>query len=1007
MKSFKRIIACLLAIACCSQLNLVGFATETDYSVYENSNNVENAIAALRTNSHLSNGYAVDFNNLTPGKIFIEATENGVKSDNKGDFNKSTYENEGYANNVFDGDIDSAADVKVRSNGKQFYFLDENRSFKQNSYVDISTCLKYQADIDRIFIAFRSNSVHFQASEYEIYAANSYDDLYNSSNRYFYYENKNGAQYQVFDFDTPINVKYIGIRILKGVSLPYPEGYDVSTSYPRIAEIAFFGEYTDPNYVYENIVNQTAINECVDALSTDYNLMQSGYNASSKDAPSSVIITGTDEGVSTTDYGTFNSSGHGEANNGAFDGNLDSSADVNLNSPNGGKLVTINANKTSKENTYIDISICLTYSAKVDKVFISSRNNTALMTHNYAVFTSSSLETLYAAENQEYRYVNTLKAKRQVIPVDNSKFVKYVGIRIYEAVEAPFTTFDPSYAYPRFEEIAVFGKYNLDYYNYTISANVDGIISVEDSTYLGREKSFSVPLTAGDKIFKEWQINGTPTESGINQYDGVSTISFTANKNIEAIAIFEDAPRTLTSKKYAIDTDKAVVRIPKNELFHTASVNFNTYRGSIEALNGDTALSDSDYITSGTKIRINDNTDSELTAVIESDYNFDGEVGVSDIVAAIDGITNGNYNEDALFYFDADSSGNITVTDVILARKTILYSKAYDVSEKKFNISEIPYKSMGRTSLEEDGSLYFDFSASGFSFNAFCYGDVKIDIKNISWFTVLIDGKESIMKLGDSATTTATIAKNLSAGVHTIEIYKQNEGDSPINVYAVTLNGEVLDAPKKSDMLIEFIGDSITCGYGNTALNGTLTVKRPTDGYMSYGTQTARLLGADWSNVSKSSAALVSVEGMKNPHIPTIYKQKGYSKTEQYGFERTADIVVINLGTNDSGILRSTTMTKEQKKEYFISAARELVQYILAKNGNDTKIIFAFGMMTPVNMFDEAYIELAADLQEEGVNAFYCRLPTDRTGLVDHPTIAGDTAAANVLAEFIRNNLLN
>ena len=77
-----------------------------------------------------------------------------------------------------------------------------------------------------------------------------------------------------------------------------------------------------------------------------------------------------------------------------------------------------------------------------------------------------------------------------------------------------------------------------------------------------------------------------------------------------------------------------------------------------------------------------------------------------------------------------------------------------------------------------------------------------------------------------------------------------------------------------------------------------------------------------------------------------------------------------------------------------------------ATNGSDTKIVFAFGMMTNPNIFDEAYIELAAELQENNIYAFYCRLPTDRTGLSDHPTIAGDTDAARVLADFISDNIL-
>lgn len=81
-----------------------------------------------------------------------------------------------------------------------------------------------------------------------------------------------------------------------------------------------------------------------------------------------------------------------------------------------------------------------------------------------------------------------------------------------------------------------------------------------------------------------------------------------------------------------------------------------------------------------------------------------------------------------------------------------------------------------------------------------------------------------------------------------------------------------------------------------------------------------------------------------NGFIPTVYKQQSFLKTEAYHFARKAEIVVVNLGTDDSGIMKG--WSKEQIKSTFKATARDFVECILEKNGADRKIVSALGMMT-------------------------------------------------------------
>lgn len=992
MKKSRKILASLVAVACLlTQLvSVPAFADGVDYSTYVDSAKIAEAKADLGTERDITHGYAA-------GTDVIIKAYDGIGYGNSGNFYPSGAATEGYDNNVFDGDVASAADVNVRdTNDKQFYFLDADLNYKVGVYVDITINLRFASEIDRIFIAQRSDAC-FHANDYAIFISESADNLYDESNKKFSYVYA-GGQYQVFDFDEATAARYVGIRIYKGVSTPY--NYGAASSYPRFSEIAVFGEITDPAYQYSQAIDPAEIAACKEALATDYNLLQSGYVVGKVDKPSYIMINGTKQGVKSTEFGSAYSYDYGTANDGLFDGSLKSYADVNISG-----MVYIDNEGNPLPDTYADISICLMKPATVDKVFVANRSNGVLMTYKYAVFTSNSLSTLYNEENKMYEYENTFSAQYQSIPVNGTEMVKYVGIRIYEPVPTPFTAYGPDSAYPRLEDIAVFGKYDTDYFDYSVSANIDGVISKSDTTYSGREKTFSVPLVVGDKVFKEWQVNGTSVDCKINNFKNTATLDLVVDKNLSAEAIYQDLPTEIMGGKYGIDKENSKIRIPANELFYTVSTSLDVYRDLIVGSKGETVLNDKDYITAGAQIGIKDNADSCLTVVTAGDYDLNGTVEVTDIVSAIDGIFSSEHTADSTFAFDANNSGRITVSDVVAARKSILNTKQYNYSKQTKAIADMEYKTMGRTVIDTDGSLYFDLTASGLSFNTYCYGNIEttFSASSAEWITVIVDGKENMQKL-KSGTQTVTIAEELTAGKHTIEIYKQMEGDHSLNLHSVTLNGEIVEAPKNAELLIEFAGDSITCGYGNIVDSTVVSSARVTDGYKSYGAQTARLLGADWSNVSKSGAALVYKEGMPNDHIPTIYKQQSYQKTDVYAFDRTADIVVINLGTNDAGVLSG--MSEEQMKEYFRDAARDFVDYILENNGADTKIVFAFGMMTAPNHFDEVYIDLAAELQEEGTDAFYCRLPTNREGAVDHPNVAGDLAAAEVLSEFIKTNVL-
>ena len=91
---------------------------------------------------------------------------------------------------------------------------------------------------------------------------------------------------------------------------------------------------------------------------------------------------------------------------------------------------------------------------------------------------------------------------------------------------------------------------------------------------------------------------------------------------------------------------------------------------------------------------------------------------------------------------------------------------------------------------------------------------VSVDLAGGQEYTVVVDG---IVKPKLTATVGKNeLAKGLAPGEHTVELYRRteaSEGESEIRGF--DFGGGTLLAPPPVTRRLEFIGDSITCGYGN------------------------------------------------------------------------------------------------------------------------------------------------------------------------------------------------
>jgi lysophospholipase L1-like esterase len=170
---------------------------------------------------------------------------------------------------------------------------------------------------------------------------------------------------------------------------------------------------------------------------------------------------------------------------------------------------------------------------------------------------------------------------------------------------------------------------------------------------------------------------------------------------------------------------------------------------------------------------------------------------------------------------------------------------------------------------------------------------------------LIVNGGEPTVISNVNGTSISTPA-GLSQGNHTVELRKRSEAlYGTIFVSNVTTDGT--SSPESTPARkIEFIGDSITVGYG---LDGTYPCTNTAaleDNPETYAALAANTLGADYSVVAWSGIGLtrnyVSTTPDSSPVMPELYTRYGANDADNsYTFpsDWTPDAVVINLGTND------------------------------------------------------------------------------------------------------------
>lgn len=344
----------------------------------------------------------------------------------------------------------------------------------------------------------------------------------------------------------------------------------------------------------------------------------------------------------------------------------------------------------------------------------------------------------------------------------------------------------------------------------------------------------------------------------------------------------------------------------------------------------------------------------------------------------------------------------------------------------------------GRTLIEGD-VLWFDWTASTveLTFRGTClsacfragYGEEVEGLptdpnaprrKTWPWVAVFLDDMPAPVRRFEVSASEETwlLFQSGEPETHRIRLTKLTENTKTfLGINAFIMEGEILPTPRPRRKRVEFVGDSITCGYGNLTLDAARAFySDEEDGYLAYGPRAARMLDLEYSVVSVSGITAVRHPGWPGQYaMEELYRYTDRVLQENRGIQPVQwdfgahpnDAVVVNLGTNDCfAILFGNDPADEAAfGENYIRFIRQ----IRGLNGPDTQILCTLGAMN-YYLWDVIVDALRAYREETGDrNIHTLKLkpmhPMDGAGAAGHPSMETHVKMSREIAEKLRQIL--
>lgn len=254
-------------------------------------------------------------------------------------------------------------------------------------------------------------------------------------------------------------------------------------------------------------------------------------------------------------------------------------------------------------------------------------------------------------------------------------------------------------------------------------------------------------------------------------------------------------------------------------------------------------------------------------------------------------------------------------------------------------------------------------------------------------------------------------------GKHNVWIYKATEAHTgPVFIEKIT--GKNLQAlTKPVAPLIEFIGNSITCGAAADPSEvpcGRGVYHDQHNGYYAYGPRVSRALNTNFVVSGVSGIGIYRTWNMNGPSMPQVYEKTDFLENGQrlWDFNATKPTIVsIALGTNDFSNGEGKNPRLPFDSAIFVSNYIKFVQLVKSKYPNAQIALLSSPM---INGDQRLTLQTCIGLIKANIDALYPSAkpvalfffnPMRARGCTGHPNVEDHAILAEELIPFFKNLL--
>tara|TARA_R110000868_G_scaffold51116_1_gene162389 strand:+ start:4541 stop:5635 length:1095 start_codon:yes stop_codon:yes gene_type:complete len=331
------------------------------------------------------------------------------------------------------------------------------------------------------------------------------------------------------------------------------------------------------------------------------------------------------------------------------------------------------------------------------------------------------------------------------------------------------------------------------------------------------------------------------------------------------------------------------------------------------------------------------------------------------------------------------------------------------------------YHYAGRVELQDNNKVILIGSASSVSFE-FNGNTCSISLQSVeehqNYVSLELDGDYiGRIRIEKGAFQKFPVVVSTKKKTHQLTIYKATEAANGAVLFIGT-TAKLIKSTTPKRKKIEYIGDSITCGFGNDTTVipcGTGDWYDQHNAYWAYGPIVSRSLDVDYVLSSVSGYGMYrnwNDEHKEEAIIPDVYENLYLNKdnSKAYDFVFQPDLVSICLGTNDLSDGDGKKVRLPFNEEKYVSNYIAFIKTVY-KHAPNTRIVLLNSPMVSgdrnvvlIRCLNKVIQAFENDTQHKKIALFQFQ-SMKPNGCGSHPDIADDKIMASQLTPFFKKIL--